>query len=262
VRFASHPRVHVFDTPRTFVVNVKGTRVALAGFPYVRDNVRGRFAQVLEQTRWRETPADVRLLCIHHCVEGATVGPADFMFTTADDVIRARDIPTDFAAVLTGHIHRHQVLTRDLTGRRLAAPVLYPGSIERTSLAEIDEPKGFMVLHVTEGLVSWEFRRLPARPMIHRKVTVDGVAAAELDASIRAIVADAPRDAVLSIRVTGTLSAEHWRVLSASRLRRVVPDTMNVEIKPAGQFDPRATPHVTTTTTPQLSLYELMTAST
>ena len=263
VRFASHPGVHVFDEPRTFVVNVRDTRVLLAGFPYVRDNVRERFVEVLEQTRWRETPADVRLLCIHHCVEGATVGPADFMFTTADDVIRPRDVPADFSAVLTGHIHRHQVLTHDLAGRRLDAPVLYPGSIERTSLAEIDEPKGFMVVNVDASARSlrWEFKRLPARPMIHRELNVDDLSVTRLEESIQTIVADAPRDAVLSIRVTGTLSREHWSVLAASHLRRIVPDTMNIDIKPSGQFNRRSAPSTSTTATPQLSLYELMTAS-
>jgi exonuclease SbcD len=264
VRFASHPRVQVFDTPRTFVVSVRGTRVALAGFPYVRDNVRGRFAEVLEQTRWRETSADVRLLCIHHCLEGATVGPADFTFTSADDVIRARDVPTEFAAVLTGHIHRHQVLTNDLAGRPLATPVLYPGSIERTSIAEIDEPKGFMVVHVDgrEPSVRWEFRHLPARPMFHRDVNVDGLSATALEASINAIVVDSPPDAVLSIRVTGELSDEHWRAFSASRLRRIVPDTMNVEIRPDSRFVPRERSRPSAAATPQLSLYEFMTQST
>ena len=55
------------------------------------------------------------------------------------------------AAVLSGHIHRHQVLTCDLGGRPLAAPVLYPGSIERTSFAEKDEEKGYLVLEVDGG---------------------------------------------------------------------------------------------------------------
>jgi hypothetical protein len=55
------------------------------------------------------------------------VGPGDFTFTTARDVIRHRDVPAGFAAVLSGHIYRHQVLTADLRGRPLRTPVLYPG---------------------------------------------------------------------------------------------------------------------------------------
>src|SRR5438067_2086727 len=81
----------------------------------------------------------------------ATVGPADFMFTTASDVVRPREVPREFAVVVTGHIHRHQVLTVGRDGGALHTPVLYPGSIERTSLAEIDEPKGFMMVYVEES---------------------------------------------------------------------------------------------------------------
>src|SRR5262245_9558747 len=79
LRFASHPGVHVFDQPRTFVTEVRGTRIALAGFPYERD-VRTRFPDVLQQTGWNAMPATIRLLCIHQCVEGASVGPANYTF--------------------------------------------------------------------------------------------------------------------------------------------------------------------------------------
>src|SRR5262249_43120725 len=135
-RFATHPLVHIFDRPRTCNLEIRGTRIGLSGFPYERRDVRARFTELLEQTEWRRDCAAVRLLCVHHCVEGATVGPADFTFTTAADVIRLSDVPPDFAAVLSGHIHRHQVLTADLSRRSIKTPVLYPGSIERTSLAE------------------------------------------------------------------------------------------------------------------------------
>jgi DNA repair exonuclease SbcCD nuclease subunit len=116
---------------------------------------------------------------MRQCVEGATVGPGDFTFRTAEDVIRIRDVPSGFAAVLSGHIHRQQVMTKDLRGGPVAAPVLYPGSIERTSLAEIGEPKGFMIVDVgafgNGGALRWQFRRLPARPMMERQ-TDEGAA--------------------------------------------------------------------------------------
>jgi len=161
-RFALHPNLRVFDRPRTFILEVRGHRISLAGFPYQRDNVRGRLPGLLRETGWEQHDAMSRLLCMHHCVEGATVGPADFTFTTAADVVRHRDIPSAFRAVLSGHIHRHQVLTRHL-GRKISTPVLYPGSIERTSLAEIGEPKGFMIVTLRDGEISWEFRQLPTR---------------------------------------------------------------------------------------------------
>ena len=236
-RFAEHPRIHVFDRARTFVIDVRGVRVALSGFPYERHDVRTRFPELVERTGWREHDATLRLLCMHHCAEGATVGISDglrdFTFTTARDVVRMRDVPTSFAAVLSGHIHRRQALTTDLRGRALGVPVLYPGSIERTSLAEIGETKGYMIVHVHAdgdgGRARWEFRDLYARPMIAREIAVSGGVA--LDEAVRAIVAAAPADAVVRIRVTGILHAEHWRVLRAAHLRAFTPDTMNLEVR-------------------------------
>lgn len=231
LRFASHPRFHIFDRPRTFVINVRGTRVALSGFPYERDNVRAQFTELLERAEWKCEPAEYRVLCLHHCVEGATVGPSNFKFTVASDVIRVRDVPGEFAVVLSGHIHRHQVITNDLRGRPIDTPILYPGSIERTSLAEIDEMKGFMLLNLGHQ-VHWEFRPLPARPMIRQEIVADGLSASALEAALHAIIGGAPNDAVLSVRVAGPLSDAHWQCLSAPRLRSIAPPTMNIEIRP------------------------------
>jgi DNA repair protein SbcD/Mre11 len=230
-RFARHPLLHVFDRPRTFTADVRGTTIALAGFPYQRRDVRTRFGDLLAQTRWRDAGAALSVLCLHHCVEGATVGPADFTFTTAPDVIRGRDIPTGLAAVLSGHIHRHQVLTCDLAGRPLAAPVLYPGSIERTSFAELGETKGFMLVTLSsDGRANWTFRPLPARPMLVRELDAAAREGRGLDVALRDLIAAEPPDAVLRIRVSCDVPAADLHLLSAARLREIAPRTMNVDV--------------------------------
>jgi hypothetical protein len=126
VALAVHPRLHVFDRPRTFVTEIRGTTLALSGFPYERRSVRTEFPRLLEAAGWRSAGAALRLVCMHQCAEGATVGPGNFTFRSAADVVRLGDVPPAFAAVLSGHIHRPQVLSTDLGGRRLAGPVLYP----------------------------------------------------------------------------------------------------------------------------------------
>lgn len=232
-----HPNVYVFDEPRTFVITVRGVRLALAGFPFQRGDIRRGLPRVLALTGWESVTADARLMCMHQCAEGATVGPGDFTFTTGRDVIRTRDVPADFAAVLSGHIHRHQVLTRDLKGRPLSAPILYPGSVERTAFAEMDEPKGFMVLTLPApdagSPVRWTFRQLPARPMIVRQLNGDGLRPQQLDAAIRAIIRESPADAVLRIRLAGGLPEATLRAVSAAHLRAITPATMNVEVRAA-----------------------------
>jgi len=238
LRFVQHPNLHVFATPGTVAVEARGVRIAFSGFPYERHDVRSRFSALVDETKWSQHDADVRILCVHHCIEGATVGPADYTFTTASDVIRTRDIPTAFDVVLSGHIHRHQVLTTHLNGRPLQTSVIYPGSIERTALAEIGETKGFMTLTCGAATprVRWAFHELPARPMFRREVTVDSLTPAGLRAAVDAIVNEAPSDAVLSIRLIGALTDEQWRAVSASKLRALHPE-MNVDILPDRAFD-------------------------
>lgn len=232
-RFLSHRLIHVFDRPRTFTAVVRGRRVVLAGFPYERRNVRSRFVDLLEQTGWQADANALHLLCIHHCVEGATVGPSDFVFTNAPDVIRGRDIPREFAAVLSGHVHRRQVLSRDLSSTPLPAPVLYPGSIERTSTAEIGEPKGFMIVELEPDTaqVRWDVRSLPARPMIVRTIPAGDAAGIELEEALRLLVSSAPHNAVLVIRIEGELSRAQLRAISSANVRSFTPPDMNVQIR-------------------------------
>lgn len=144
-----HPRIHIFDRPRTFTLQLNDTSVAISGFPCERNGVRERFSALLDACE--PARADVQLLALHQSVEGARVGPVDFMFRNGPDVIPRRAIPRRFAAVLAGHIHRHQVLDA-------GAPVFYPGATERTSYAEAKETKGCVKLTLDRtGVRSWEF---------------------------------------------------------------------------------------------------------
>jgi DNA repair protein SbcD/Mre11 len=239
-RFGEHRNLHVFRGPGTFLVDVRGCRVAVAGFPYQRHRIRERFPQVLEDTGWRQVEADLRLLCFHHCVEGATVGPGDYTFRHSPDVIRCADLPAGCAAVLSGHIHRHQVLRRDLQGMDLPTPVLYPGSAERTSFAEMGEEKGYLLLELEPSrhggdLVRRRFVPLPSRPMLVRELHPRGIAGTgwsspELGAQLAATLADAPPDAVLRIRIHGEVPPEARTSLAAAHLRSLTPTHMNLEV--------------------------------
>jgi hypothetical protein len=74
--------------------------------------------------------------------------------------------------------------------------------------------------------------------MIRKEIAPDGIDPSALDSAVRAIVAAAPPDAVLSIRVRGRLTDAHWRRVSAAHLRTFVPATMNVGIVPSDRLDP------------------------
>lgn len=245
-----HPHIHIFDVPRTYVIKRRGLKLGLAGFPYWRDNVRARFRQVCEGTGWRKmrTNCDGMILCVHHCFEGATVGPGNYTFRYNDDVIRIRDVPEDFLAVLSGHIHRFQVLSEDLKGQSIKTPILYPGSIERTTFAEKDEPKGYLKVEFRRSgeknraenkkekskagklVLSWEFIKLPARPMIHINIPAQGLQAEALAKHIHRALEKLDPESVVKLHIDGELSENASVVLSARYLRNISPNRMNISL--------------------------------
>lgn len=229
----THPRIRVFDRPRTFVVRRDGLDLALSGFPFAPD-VRTSFPALLSATGHADATADVRLLCLHQAVEGAKVGPVGFTFRDGADVVRGRDIPPGFAAVLSGHIHRAQVLTRDLAGRPLASPVLFAGSTDRTSFAERNEPKGTLLIELDRncargGTATWEFRKLPVRPMVDLELDPDGDAAS-FAARLRAALSRLDPASLVRLRLSCEPSAAVAALLGAEPLRLVAPPTMTVSV--------------------------------
>lgn len=229
---AQHPLLHIFDRPRLFQVVLAGRPVVLAGFPYCRDRVRLQFTDLLEQTGWFGSDCPRKLLCLHHAVEGATVGPQNFVFRRGDDVIRARDLPHDCSAVLSGHIHRQQNLYRDLAARPLPAPVFYPGSIERTSFAEQREAKGYLTLHIdAANSVRPVFHQLYARPMVQQQFDMGHNREQDLLEMVATTIAQAPDDAVLTIRIKGEVPPAQLAKLKAQAIRLLAPATMNISLQ-------------------------------
>ncbi len=231
----AHRHLHLLDRPQTLSLSVRGLAVEVVGFPCVRNGIRDRFPRLLSQAVTQTTP-DVRLLCLHQTVEGAQVGPVGFTFRGDADTLRGRDLPSGFAAVLAGHIHRHQVLTRDLRGRPLAAPVLYPGAIERTSGAERDEEKGALTLTVTPDrarggrLRQWDFHPLPARPWRDVELHLEGLAPAERDSKLRRILGGLPDNALVRLRLPAPVPAAHRPGLRMGALRSLAGPNQIVEI--------------------------------
>jgi exonuclease SbcD len=235
--WTSHPKMHIFDRPRTYLCSTANGTVALSGFPFARE-IRVRFRGLVGETGYGAVAADARFLCIHQVVEGARVGPSDYTFRSGRDVIRGVDVPSGLWAVLAGHIHRAQVLKHDLGGRPLAAPVVYPGSIERTSFAERSEEKGYMLVEV--GLptsdhgcsVDVEFVPLPARPMISLVLEPAKLGGESVTEHLRKRLSALDPDAVVRVQVRGAELAEAGRALSAARLRELAPPSMNVSLAP------------------------------
>jgi exonuclease SbcD len=232
--YLMHPNIFVFIEPATFTFDVRGVHVYLSGFPCERKNVRSRFREIVRSTRWTDEDGDVKLLCIHQAVEGAQVGPSNYTFRNGEDVIRFDDIPDGFHAILSGHIHREQIL-EGTVGSGKTVKVIYPGSIERTSFAEKREEKGFydLTFSPTDSgkwiLSGIDFRNLPARPMVDLCIG-DNIDDGHLESHFRARIATFAEDSIVRIKCKGNVSDMLKKQLTSSFLRRVFPKTMNIQV--------------------------------
>ena len=157
------------------------------------------------------------------------------MFRYAADVIKASDIPADFSAVLSGHIHRCQVLSNNLKGKALHALVFYPGAIDRTSFAEKNEKKGYLTLEFEkDGLKSgrlsrWRFHELPTRPMIQLNLHSGDMDAAQLRSYLKSTIGELPQDGIVKLKIHGRIPQAAMAVLRAASLRALAPPTMNID---------------------------------
>ncbi len=234
--WSAHPNIHIFDRPRTFLYSGRHGNLALVGFPFSR-RIRDRFAVLLREANDPAALADASLLCMHQTVEGSRVGPGDYTFRDGADVIRGQDIPPGFDAALCGHIHRKQVLTHDLAQRPLAAPVIYPGSVERTSFAERAEGKGYAVVTVEMSSdpppVQVTFEPLPARPMVSLVLEPPCVDRRTVAALLASRICQLDPDSVVRIQLRGPYAAASLQSLNASFLRDLAPPTMNIALAPS-----------------------------
>lgn len=202
--FLAHPLLNIFHEPRTVVLPLNEGLLAVGGFPSVRNGIRDTFLANVASTGLLSTKADFRLLCMHQTTEGAHVGPGHFVFRGGPDVIPLSVLPSGIDGVLAGHIHRRQIHSYPdpTTGR--AIPILFPGSIERTSFAERGETKGYFLLRIgrpsTSGCLEWEFQELPARPMVVLP-DLPAIAPHQLTDWLRQQLRNCPERAIIRFRI-------------------------------------------------------------
>ncbi|MBU1700405.1 MAG: DNA repair exonuclease [Candidatus Eisenbacteria bacterium] len=232
--FLSHPNIHVFTRPETKVFEFAGTRIAFSGFPCARSEVRQRFGSLISDTGWAEVKASVRFLCLHQSIEGAQVGPLNYTFRRGNDVIPMADLPSAFDAVLAGHIHRRQILKhRRPDGSSM--PIVYPGSIERTSFAERFEPKGYFDLGIGRRIaggrcrLKFDFVQLPVRPM-EEIVLGDDIDQHGVRFFLISQLARLDPNSIVCLKCNEGVASEVRGALTSRLLREVCPATMNIQL--------------------------------
>ncbi len=205
------PEINIFQEPNRFTFRIKDRTISVSGFPFVRGDIRATFTDIVtELTNVKRS--DIELLVVHHPFDGAQVGPQEFTFFKREDTIALSPLLTYYDMILAGHIHRRQVLKLKDT------PIVFSGSIERTSIAEIGEQKGFVEI-VIDDTVAFKFRDLYARPMYVLDIpNVDN-----LESEVVKAISTLEKDSIVYIKFTDK------SYLSDSHLRELAPDTMNIQ---------------------------------
>ena len=159
-----HPRFHLYGHPQTRRFSWNNISFLITGIPYRLERLRTTFPELLDRTEWNSLTTDFRFLLLHQCIDGSSVGPVGFTFRDGENVVQRPHIPRAFDLVLCGHIHRQQELKTPY-----GTPILFPGSVERTSFSEKEETKGFYTILIrpdVEPPIQWKFNPLPSRPMV------------------------------------------------------------------------------------------------
>ncbi len=218
----SHPNVHIAREPCTFWFRCRDARVAVSVLPCVRRGVARRFAAALDQTDWRRIDADIRILLIHQTIESAVCGPGNFRFRSGDDVVERDAIPPEFHYVAAGHVHRHQVLTRD---DGVGPPIVYAGSTDRITFAERDEPKGVVLARFDGPRCRIDFVEHDVRSLHSVTTDVTGRSRTQVIEETNAVLRQVPPGALVSVRLVGCATPGQLRGLALARsLASLRPD--------------------------------------
>ena len=227
--FLQHPNIHYFTKPQIFKLNLKGIAFDIAGFPCIRKDVKAKFPEIEKKIKPQLDAKSIKLLCMHQSIEGAKVGPSDYTFRFGNDVIPMNNIPVNYDLILSGHIHRTQILWAD---NRM--PIIYPGSIERTSFAEKDEEKGFYEIEFNDKLeYTYKFIQLNSRPMIDIVLEKENYSTQILKDEIVSSISTLTSDSIIRFKMP---NKENLSLLNTKFLNELIPSTMNYQISGLGDL--------------------------
>jgi exonuclease SbcD len=219
--------VIVFDRPKSVCFDLNGYKVGVAGFPFIRNDSKRTFLKALEQTEYGELRTDFNFLVTHQAFDGATVGPMDFTFRTGrSDTVTRETLPLDFEYVAAGHIHRYQVLSHP---RRLRTNIVYPGSIQRMSFAEIDENKAFVVGEVMGDRIETRFIPLPEWDMEMVEIEAAGQSPDAVQSAIRSQFWRFREDMVIRFNLTGGSRMRDYAEIDFENLRKEMPPVLECQ---------------------------------
>jgi len=227
--YLNHPNIFVFHYPKTFSIKKQKIKISITGFPCQRNNIRDQFKTILKKAV-NHQPADIKLLCMHQTVESAKI--ENYTFRNGKDIIPFKDLLTNFHAILSGHIHRKQILTKNSDGHKI--PIIYPGSTERTSFVEKNEEKGFFEIVFTQKIETWKidylkFHVLPMRPM--EDLLIDkNITSNVLKPYLFAKLSKLDKNSITRLKCDPNIDHQIKTQITPKFLREIFPKSLNFQL--------------------------------
>ncbi len=203
----------VFNEPGTFRFEVKGKTVSITGIPYInskKSNIDPVFEESLKSAGFTER-ADFNILMMHQLVHKAKVGPTNFAFRKFPDVVSHLPEFKAFDYIAAGHIHKYQKMGR----------FHFPGSSERVTFSEINEPKGFLRVQVGDrSSFKTDFIELPARDMFEFRIQLFENEPEKNEREVKRILSLIKPQSYGKIRFEGVLTKEELEKLDLNALKQ------------------------------------------
>lgn len=185
-------------------------------------------------------PALPAILAAHVWVTGATAGSEKMITIGQDHALLPGNVANPaFDYIALGHIHKHQVLSRN-------PPMVYAGSLERLDFSEEADEKGFYMVEIEpdeeagKRRVTFAFHPVPARRFLTINVNLES---GDIDPTATVLRAIAPqvekvKDAIVRLQLS--LPEEALGLVRDSDLRNALKEAYYVtvarEIKQAARL--------------------------
>ena len=180
---------------------------------------------VLEGEIRRLDPEIPTVLLGHLMADRAKLGAEKFLavgkgFTLPISLLTRPEL--DYVAL--GHVHKHQNLNKSND-----PPVIYPGSIERVDFSEEKENKGFVLVEVGKGEVSWQFCPLKVRNFCTIEIDVSEQENPET-AILKAIAKKNIQDGV--VRLIYKLRSDQLEQIDSNTINQALQSAHTYTIRP------------------------------
>ena len=228
--------VYIGDRLQTYIVETRDGPLQVVALPWIkrsdflatnaaRGMTHGEINQAIEQGISRAIQAQVEsldsdipaVLAGHVTISQSTLASEQTMMLGHDHVLLNSNVALpQFEYVALGHIHRHQVLSRN-------PYVVYAGSLQRVDFGEERDDKGFCVIDIDRSkpqgsrLTNFEFVKNGARRFLTVDVKLDSGDDDPTTTVIKAIEAEDLSEAIVRLRLT--LPAELEPLLVESNIR-------------------------------------------